>query len=602
MFIRSHTWVFAAAVVTIAACDNDSPVDPAPPDDQPVLAPLVVATEWQHPLPQGNDLFRIWGFSSGAFYTVGEAGTVLRYDSGVVTPLNTPTREDLRALWAGGESDILACGDNGTLIHFDGNAWSKVVAPTSADLYAVWGASNDIFITGVGGTVWNRWNGNWSEYVLAADRRFNALWGYSHNEVYVGGSTGSLYRFDGVTWSPVAIFDTPDLDVEVHDLWGPSPGSISLVDRWEILWYNGASWNGIQVVDSRGLGLFGFALNQQIAVGTGTSTHWSNGTRTWYDTSTDEPLFDVWGTSMTNCYAIGKNGALVHFSGSQWSSLNSGSVSDLRDISVEGASGIAVGANGTILRQAGSQWIEEPIAAGYELTAVWQQDGLQVAVGRYAPDGFNWRQAVLLNDGSGWADVGPVGQAHRLFDVWGSFSTDVYAVGWAGEILHFDGVSWGIASPGVGDAAFLNSISGTADGNAIAVGRTDDLRGLVSRYDGSTWSSTKLKDVEELYAVWVEDQSNAFAVGAFGAVRHFDGQFWRKMKSPTRAPLFCVWGTSSRDVYAGGVDGTLIHYDGSTWRELLPATKRSINSISGRSESEIYFAGDNGSILRFDGL
>jgi hypothetical protein len=586
-------------VALVIACDRN-PIIPPPPTPPP---PLRVEVQWQRPLPQGNDLFRMWGFGDGSFVAVGEAGTVLHYDGTAATLVDTPTREDLHGIWASGSDDIYACGFNGTLIQFDGLKWNVVNTPTREDFYAVWAsAPGDVFVAGADGGVWNLNAGTWTEYVVAPEKRLHSLWGYTHTEVYAGGPMGALYRFDGSTWTRMIIFGDPALDAEIYDLWGPAPGSISLVDRWNILWFNGTTWNGISVVQSNGLGLWGFTLNQQIAVSDGVSTHWVDGQRRSYPTPTAEPLFDVWGTSMSNLYAVGRSGSIAHFDGAAWEALNQESLMNLHDAWVTSIGAIAVGTGGTILRQNGSEWTEENLGATYEFAGVWETPGLSVAVGRYAPNNIDWRQAILMNTGSGWTDVGPVGSAHRLFDVWGTSASDVYAVGWAGEILSYEGGTWSVVDAGDGDAAFLMSVSGTSPDNVFAVGRTDDLRGLVCRFDGATWTKTTLDQVEELRGVWVESTGSAFAVGSSGTILRYSDAMWSSMQSPAALELFCVWGVSANDVYAAGWEGALLHYDGTAWRELLPATNRSIKSISGRSANEIYLVGDQGSILLFQGL
>lgn len=545
----------------------------------------------------------MWGFPNGTFYAVGEAGTVLYHDGTTATLVDTPTRADLRGIWAGGPDDIYACGFDGALIHFDGAAWSLVDTPMKTDLYAVWAsATDDVFVAGVGGSVWNVFNGTWTEYAVAPGQRLHSLWGYTHNEVYVGGSTGQLFRFDGTSWTRMIIFGDPLIDAEIYDLWGPAPGSISLVDRWNILWFNGTTWNGISVVQSNGLGLWGFALNQQIAVSDGVSTHWVAGRRTSYPTPTAEPLFDVWGTALDNCYAVGRSGSIAHFNGAAWEALNEESLIDVQDIWVTPGTAVAVGTGGTILRKNDADWIDENVNANYQLAGVWETPGLSVAVGRYAPNNIDWQQAILMNTGTGWTDTGPVGDAQRLFDVWGSSASDVYAVGWAGEILHYDGNVWSVVDAGSGDAAFLMAVSGTSSDHIFAVGRTDDRRGLICRFNGTTWTKTTLSGVEELRGVWVESANRAFAVGIGGAIRQYADGAWSSMTSPGKHELFCVWGSSSTDIYAAGWEGAMIHYDGTRWRELLPATNRTIYGVSGRSPGEVFFAGETGSIWFFAGL
>jgi hypothetical protein len=545
----------------------------------------------------------MWGFPDGSFYAVGEAGTVLHHDGVTATLVDVPTREDLRGVWAGSPNDIYACGLNGTLVHFDGSRWQAEKTPTKKDFYAIWASgTDDVFIAGADGTVWNRNGGTWVEYAVVPGQRLVSMWGYTHNEVYVGGSRGALYRFDGSTWTRMIIFGDPYIDAEIYDLWGPAPGSISLVDRWNILWFNGSTWNGIQVVQSNGLGLWGFALNQQIAVSDEVSTHWVNGQRLSFPTPTIEPLFDVWGTSLSNCYAVGRSGSIARFNGTSWEALNEESLVNLHDIHVSDAGALAVGTAGTVIRQDGTVWVSENVDSRYELSGVWETNGISVAVGRYAPNNIDWNQAILMNTGSGWTDTGVVGNAHRLFDVWGSGSTDVYAVGWGGEILHYDGGAWTVADPGSGDAAFLASVSGTSPDNVVAVGRTDDLRGLACHFDGALWTKTRFSGVQELRGVWMDGPGSAFAVGSAGSIRRLSAGSWSKMSSPTAEELFCVWGTSANDVYAAGWEGALIHFDGTFWRKLLPATNRTIHGISGRSANDIVFAGDTGAVLRFAGF
>jgi hypothetical protein len=337
-------------------------------------------------------------------------------------------------------------------------------------------------------------------------------------------------------------------------------------------------------------------------VAAGLSTHLIDGVERFFDTPTTEPLYDVWGPAKNDYYAVGRSGNIAHFGGSGWTPLNRGPVSDLRDVWVESSSAVAVGADGTVLRRGVTEWVAESVDPGYDLWGVWQGDALAVAVGRYAPNGRDWRQAILTNAGGGWTDGGPVGSAHRLFDVWGSSDNDVYAVGWGGEILHYGGVSWSESVPDGGGFAMLRSVSGTSPANVIAVGRTNDLRGLVLRYDGAAWTPWIHSGSEELYGVWVENATSAIAVGSLGAILRFEGDTWSAMQSPTTEAIFCVWGNSSNDVYAAGWEGAMVHFDGSSWRTFLPPTNRSINAISGlRDGGEILFVGDRGAILAHEG-
>lgn len=601
--IRLLRWIgtTGAAVMvglSLAACDETPMV---PPDVGG--GPEFINVKWEHPLPQGNDLRRMSGFADGTFYAVGDGGTILHFDGSDFRSMDAPTHTDLQGIWADDPANVYVCGFNGTLIHFDGARWRTVNTPTTEDLYAVWADNtDDVFVAGSGGAVWNSRGGVWTSYPINPVWQFRAMWGYAHDEVYVGGTDGALLRFDGSTWTKMQV-GTLVIGPQWRDMWGPAPGTISIVGRYEILWFNGTSWDFVEVAANNAYGLWGFSLSEQVAVSAGRSTHWIGGVRTWFDTTTPEPLFDVWGTATDNCYAVGRFGHISHFDGTGWQALSVGSSNDVRDLDISPTGdGIAVGADGLILRRdATGKWTEETIDRRYDLSSVWtSDDGLTVAVGRYTPDDADWRQAVVVNRGLSWVDETPAGREHRLFDVWGTSSSDVYAVGWAGEILHYDGITWSVSTT---DApVILRSVFGSSPTDIFAVGRTDALEGVVYYYDGVDWTTSVHTSVEDLCGVWASSDGQAFAVGSLGAILRYDGSRWQTMNSPIHDKLLSVWGWTASDVYACGWGGAILHYDGTEWTELIPATNRNLNAVTGLSSSEIYFASDRGGILFFEGM
>ncbi len=598
-FLSARSRVGAATVLGLLACDDPVRV-PSPPN---ASKPIPISVQWEHPFPQSNDLRRMWGFPDGTFYAVGDAGTVVHYDGAFWTIVDAPTREDLHGIWASSPTDIYVAGFKGSLLHFDGAEWMRTSTPTTTDLYAVWGTStDDVFIAGLGGSVWNLRSGQSREYRVMSGGRFRAMWGYANDDLYVGGDDTALFHYDGSAWDSVSVGLPLIADIDIRDMWGPAPGSLSFVAERGILWFEGTTWNGVAVISPNVYGLWGFSLADQVAVSAGTSTHLVAGEYVFFSTPKEDPLFDVWGRTADDLYAVGRNGNIAHFDGNGWSAINRGPTEDIRDMNIVNTYALAVGAKGTILRRVGSTWNDENVGVGYDLAGVWvDEDGLPFAVGRYSVDGFQWRQAVLTNESGVWTDVGAVGDASRYFDVWGSSSSDVYVVGWGGEMVHYDGVAWSEVMPDSGDVAMLRCISGTSASNIIAVGRTNDLDGFITRYDGNAWQNSVIANVEDLNGIWVEDAASAFAVGNLGVILRFDGSSWQRMSSRTSEALFCVAGTSASNVYAVGWAGTILHYDGETWERLVATIHRNLNSIWARSDNEIYFAGEKGAILRFDG-
>src|SRR5688572_7478809 len=68
----------------------------------------------------------------------------------------------------------------------------------------------------------------------------------------------------------------------------------------------------------------------------------------------------------------------------------------------------------------------------------------------------------------GWCWVDPLPQGNPLRAVWGAAANDVWAVGDAGAIIHYDGSAWRAASSPV--TANLNGVWGSAAHVVWAVG------------------------------------------------------------------------------------------------------------------------------------
>jgi hypothetical protein len=99
-----------------------------------------------------------------------------------------------------------------------------------------------------------------------------------------------------------------------------------------------------------------------------------------------------------------------------------------------------------------------------------------------------------------WAWQNPLPQGNDLTGVWGSSGSDVFAVGFGGTIV---------------------------------------------RYNGSAWATMTSGTTEKLTGVWGSSGSNVFAVGAGGTILRYDGSAWATMTSGTTRTLFGEWERSA---------------------------------------------------------
>jgi hypothetical protein len=203
---------------------------------------------------------------------------------------------------------------------------------------------------------------------------------------------------------------------------------------------------------------------------------------------------------------------------------------------------------------------------------------------------------VLKNHaGPDWNPM-PSGTTKHLFGVWGSSGGDVFAVGWEGTILHYDGTAWSAMSSGTTDR--LNGVWGSSGNDVFAV---NGFSGTILHYDGTGWSAMDSGTSHSLYGVWGSSGSDVFAVGDYGTIVHYDGTAWSAMSSGPTEWLYRVWGSSGGDVYAVGASGTIMHYDGAAWSAMSSGTSHSLYGVWGSSGTDVFAVGTGGTILHYDG-
>lgn len=185
-----------------------------------------------------------------------------------------------------------------------------------------------------------------------------------------------------------------------------------------------------------------------------------------------------------------------------------------------------------------------------------------------------------------------------LKEVWAESTTNVYAAGGNGSVLHFDGsVVEEIRSGGTQQVASLEGIFGIDSAHIYVVGAD----GTILKYDGSTWSPMQSGTTNYLYSIWGSVPSALFAVGVGGTILHFDGNTWHAMASGTTSTLYKVFGTSSDNVYAVGDGGTIVHYDGTAWSIVPSLTSNGLDAVWAASADAVFAGGANGTLLFYDG-
>ncbi|MFC2000483.1 nuclear transport factor 2 family protein [Chloroflexota bacterium] len=96
--------------------------------------------------------------------------------------------------------------------------------------------------------------------------------------------------------------------------------------------------------------------------------------------------------------------------------------------------------------------------------------------------------------GGTWSEMSS-GTTSDLCGIWGSSSTDVFAVGYDGTILHYDGISWSAMASAPTNNSVLRNAWGSSSSDVFVVG----FSGKIFHYNGTSWSAMDSGTTTHLY-------------------------------------------------------------------------------------------------------
>ena len=286
-------------------------------------------------------------------------------------------------------------------------------------------------------------------------------------------------------------------------------------------------------------------------------------------------------------YAAGNNGVVVHYNGSEWTQMATGTTKSLRGIwgYDEAGSAVlyAVGDSGKILQYKAGKWATIYTGSYANLNAIFGLSSTNViAVGDNG--------AVLRWNGTKWKaevwDSGAAWKTTNFQSVWAYSASKLWVGGDSGTIIFNDGTQWGQqATPG-GTGA-IHGIWGVSDQNVW--GATD---GKIIRFTND-WKDEGLSDGASVNFKAIVGASSGgstfiFAVGDGGNVYKNDSFSWSKQEKVSQvlgggANFRGVWGGASAP--AGGIwavagDGRMAYVDpDGKWN--FPSLTRTIAGIYG---------------------
>jgi hypothetical protein len=184
--------------------------------------------------------------------------------------------------------------------------------------------------------------------------------------------------------------------------------------------------------------------------------------------------------------------------------------------------------------------------------------------------------------------------ASALISVWPNAADDVYAVGEAGTVLHFDGRDWSPVDAGVSEE--MGAIWGWGPSDVFAGGDAVALR-----YDGDSWSAMEVPTPVDFQAIWGFAHDDVWMSGDGGLAFHWDGSAWEDRQTAATTDLATLWGSGPSDIYVGGDGGQVAHFDGEVWTVVDVGLTTDVEQIWGTGPGDVYVVGKIGALSHWDG-
>ncbi len=379
--------------------------------------------------------------------------------------------------------------------------------------------------------------------------------------------------------------------------------------------------------------------------------HWNGETLSPRDVGTKQDLLGVWGRSRTEAYIVG-DGLILRWDGNAWTNEAPDGTGILRAIHIpsDGSTVLAAGDGGTVLRRDDTgKWKAEETASKLNIQAIWANNASQVwAVGDQG-------RALRLSGGL-WAETDMPGASSRtlravvgstdgrmfacgdggylaatdetatweqtlandgdnprdLHGLWARSSTDAWAIGSSGALLHFIGKKWqvdSIAGTYMKTSSFTG-LFGANDSNGQPFGLAVGLGGAglvfsAGQPDNSDpllqddrWLDFRAETVADLKSVQVGSDGSLITCGTSGVVltaKDSQSAFY-DLAAPVTGADIADCALRNGEAWLVGPSGAILHNGGGTWTIDKPANTKKLSGIAALG-ADLLVVGDGGIVL-----
>jgi hypothetical protein len=171
--------------------------------------------------------------------------------------------------------------------------------------------------------------------------------------------------------------------------------------------------------------------------------HYNGSAWSQVTTPTSSALWDVWGSSQSDVWAVGESITVLHYNGSSWSVAQNVPAMDGNLFGIRGRSASDVWAVGSYfdgkdlyprtIRYNGSTWsqVTHPGTGAHE--DVWVSPAGNVWISGYTESGLQSLALIRHYNGTSWVDQSPAGVG-AVYGLWGAGECDLWGV--SSELIH----------------------------------------------------------------------------------------------------------------------------------------------------------------------
>ncbi len=212
---------------------------------------------------------------------------------------------------------------------------------------------------------------------------------------------------------------------------------------------------------------------------------------------------------------------------------------------------------------------------------------------------------ILHWDQGAWQRVASPVQTH-LYSVLFVSPEDGWAVGQSGTFLAWNGREWLDKSRDTSDYYFALAIE-PGSGNYVSPGNYAGI-GAFQQWKNGEFTKIKREDMFNgtLRSVWFTGPQDGWAAGDYpivgGVMYRWDGTAWARYDIPDSSSLRQLAFTSPQSGWAVGDEGAMLRWDGSAWVNFPTGLEKDLAAVAMLSDSEGWAAGDEGLLLRWDGV